>query len=122
MKIRLLLVAFVVGLVSSVGSDAVAHIAMTFPSPRCSAQKTGPCGEAPDCQSRGAAVVVLEPGQTVTIRWDEVIGHPSHYRIAFDDDGDDAFVDPVTEDDIVDPPVLPVLLDGIPDMTGRGAS
>ena len=69
---------------------------------------------------RGSDVTVFEPGQTVTVTWNETVGHPSHYRIAFDDDGTDAYADPAAPDDIVDPPVLPILLDGIPDMTGRG--
>lgn len=120
MRMRLVLAVSVTGLLIWSPKDVTAHIAMTSPTPRCSSQKAGPCGERPECRDRGATVAVFEPGQTITIRWNEFIGHPSHYRIAFDEDGDDAFVDPVTEDDIVTPPVLPVLLDGILDMTGTG--
>jgi MYXO-CTERM domain-containing protein len=34
---------------------------------------------------------VYTPGETITVRWNEYIDHPSYYRIAFDDDGDNGF-------------------------------
>lgn len=82
----------------------------------CSNQKSSPCGGS--CDSRSDRVSVFEPGETITVRWDETINHPGHYRIAFDDDGSDDFADPADFDDIQDPPVLPVLLDGIADKNG----
>ncbi|WP_428265397.1 SCE4755 family polysaccharide monooxygenase-like protein [Haliangium sp.] len=95
-----------------VGSNALAHIQLDEPAQRCADQKAGPCG---GCNDRSSTVTVYEPGQTITVRWRETINHPGHYRIAFDDDGQDDFQDPTGFDDIQDPPVLPVLLDGILD-------
>jgi uncharacterized protein (TIGR03382 family) len=56
--------------------------------------KTGPCGEAGG--ERTGNVTYYEPGETIEVSWDEYIDHPGHYRIAFDDDGVDDFVDPAT--------------------------
>jgi hypothetical protein len=33
------------------------------------------------------------------VEWDETVDHPGHYRIAFDDDGDDVFVNPNNPND-----------------------
>ena len=68
---------------------ASAHIAMTKPAPRTDAQKTGPCGASGS--RRGSRVTNFAPGETITIEWNETIDHPGHYRVAFDDDGEDAF-------------------------------
>src|SRR5258706_15682682 len=73
-------------------STASAHIAMTYPAPRTSALKTGPCGAAGS--TRGTTVTTFDPGQTITVEWDETVAHPGHYRIAFDDNGDDVFKNP----------------------------
>lgn len=54
--------------------------------------KAGPCGTAGSV--RGTNVYTFEPGQTITVNLVETIPHPSYFRIAFDDDGDDDFVDP----------------------------
>jgi uncharacterized protein (TIGR03382 family) len=76
---------------------ASAHIALNYPAPRTSAQKAGPCGAAGS--ARGDKVTTFEPGQTIVVEWDETVDHPGHYRIAFDDDGDDAFVNPNNPND-----------------------
>lgn len=75
---------------------ASAHIAMTSPAPRGTDQKAGPCGKAGS--TRGTNVTEFAPGETVTVEWDETVDHPGHYRIAFDDDGND-FTNPNNPDD-----------------------
>lgn len=76
---------------------AHAHIAMTSPRPRSAGQKTGPCGDAGSM--RGQNITTYRPGETITLEWDETVGHPGHYRIAFDDDGNDVFTNPRQPDD-----------------------
>lgn len=71
---------------------AYAHIAMTFPTPRGIDQKAGPCGAAGS--TRGTKITEFAPGATITVEWDETVDHPGHYRISFDDDGND-FMNPV---------------------------
>jgi MYXO-CTERM domain-containing protein len=68
-------------------ATASAHITMTSPAPRTVAQKSGPCGAAGS--TRGATVTKFAPGATIMVEWDETVEHPGHYRIAFDDDGND---------------------------------
>lgn len=106
------LVAFLL----SGASVASAHITMTSPAPRTDAQKTGPCGAAGSV--RGDTVAVFAPGETIVVSWNETIDHTSHYRIAFDADGQDDFVEPAGRDDLYNSPA--VLLDGIGDRTGGG--
>ena len=77
-------------LAAAVSTAAVtqAHIALIQPSPRYigdSMLKDGPCGVANDM--RGATSTTFEPGQTITVMWDETIEHPGHYRILFAADG-----------------------------------
>ena len=85
-----------VGLVAHT-TTAYAHIALTFPTPRSADQKAGPCGAAGS--TRGTKVSTFRPGDTITVEWDETVDHPGHYRIAFDDDGSDAFQNPNRPDD-----------------------
>jgi hypothetical protein len=54
--------------------------------------KDGPCGR--DGGARGENVYTYEPGSTITIKAKEFIPHPGYFRIAFDSDGDDGFLDP----------------------------
>lgn len=68
-------------------STAFAHIAMTVPAVRTVDQKSGPCGATGSV--RGSNVTEFQPGETITLEWDETVDHPGHYRIAFDDDGND---------------------------------
>lgn len=92
---------------------AEAHITQTFPAPRTASQKQGPCGltDSP----RGPAQV-FEPGETITVTWNETVEHPGHYRIAFDVDGED-FPLPNNPDDDFDV----ILVDQIPDRNVSGA-
>ena len=71
---------------------ASAHIALTYPPPRTADQKSGPCGATGSKRSK--TVTTFAPGATIAVEWDETIDHPGHFRIAFDDDGDDVFVNP----------------------------
>jgi hypothetical protein len=56
--------------------------------------KAGPCGRANG--GRGTNIYTYAPGETITIRWVEFVPHPGYYRVAFDEDGDDGFMDPRT--------------------------
>jgi MYXO-CTERM domain-containing protein len=102
-------------LVSGIG-PARAHIELASPTPRTAAQKDGPCGAVGSV--RGDDVTLLPAGGTVELRWDETIDHPGHFRISFDEDGQDGFVDPAGYDDLDSAPT--VLLDGIEDRDGGG--
>jgi hypothetical protein len=53
-------------------------------------QKMFPC----DGKRGDGPVYTFAPGTTVTLSIDEQIPHPSYFRIAFDNDGDDDFVEP----------------------------
>lgn len=79
-----------------VASLAQAHLALTTPSSRYggggSEIKQPPCGVAGG--TRTDNVYTYEPGATISIEWNEYINHPGHFRIAFDDDGDDDFTIP----------------------------
>jgi len=76
--------------------EARAHLGLDSPTSRYGPDvlKTGPCGVAGG--ERTGNVTHYEPGETIEVRWEEYIDHPGHYRIAFDDEGDDDFVDPAT--------------------------
>lgn len=76
---------------------AHAHIALKVPAARTTAQKAGPCGAAGS--TRGSTVTTYQPGETITIEWDETVDHPGHYRIGFDSDGDDDFINPLRSTD-----------------------
>jgi len=54
--------------------------------------KAGPCGKAGG--TKGTNVYTYAPGQKITVSVIESIPHPSYFRFAFDDDGDDAFIEP----------------------------
>jgi hypothetical protein len=95
---------------------AAAHIALMDPPPRTDALKVGPCGAGGG--ARGTAVTPLRPGATITVKWEETVDHPGHFRIAFDEDGDDLFVDPAGFEDVSGGPG--VLVDGIADRSGGG--
>ena len=100
-----------IALLVSLAAPAAAHIELLAPAKRVSGLKTGPCGERDSV--RGDDVCELRPGATITVAWDETVDHPGHYRIAFDQDGDDDFFDPASFEDVSGGPG--VLLDGIAD-------
>lgn len=78
-------------------SLAYAHIQLKVPAARTTEQKAGPCGAAGSV--RGSKVTTYQPGETITIEWDETVDHPGHYRVAFDSDGDDDFINPLRSTD-----------------------
>lgn len=99
-------------------APAGAHLDVLDPPSRHgrAALKEPPCGMLDG--SRSATPLVLAPGARLRLRWEEFVDHPSHYRVAFDDDGDDDFVDPATIDERFSNDT--VLLDGIEDRAGGG--
>ncbi len=92
---------------------ASAHLDLTMPTSRYGPEvlKDGPCGIPGGARSEN--VTYFEPGETIEVRWDEYVDHPGHYRISFDPDGDDDFVDPATMMELDSNEA--VLLDGIDD-------
>lgn len=114
-------------LAAALASPATAHLDLQYPASRYghAVLKEGPCGVAGG--ERSATVTRLEPGAAIEVVWDEYIDHPGHFRIAFDQDGDDDFVDPACLDDChTRAPQIErysnhtVLLDGIPDTPEGG--
>ncbi len=84
-------------------------------------QKAPPCGDAGNAVATGA-VTAYQAGDTITITIDETIYHPGHYRIALAvNDPSELPEEPiVTPNDspcgtapIQNPPVFPVLADGV---------
>lgn len=106
-------------------TSASAHLGLVDPPSRYGqgTLKTGPCGRLNG--TRSANVTTVEAGSVLTLTFDEYIDHPGHFRISFDDDGDDDFVDPAcTADCDTTTPTIDrysnanVLLDGIADTAG----
>ncbi len=97
-------------------AGARAHLGLDAPASRYGPEelKPGPCG-LPNGE-RTQNVTYYEPGETIEVRWNEYVDHPGHYRIAFDADGDDDFVDPATMTDFYSNDA--VLIDDIPDEYG----
>ena len=83
----------------SYAAPASAHISLEKGGTHLSrygdaALKEGPCGTAGG--KRGTNVYTYAPGQTIAISLVETIAHPSYFRIAFDNDGDDGFIEPAS--------------------------
>jgi hypothetical protein len=110
--------------------SASAHLALEFPVSRHGPNvlKEGPCGIQDS--SRGNNISVFAPGDSIEVSWDEYINHPGHFRIAFDESGENGFQEPicldncdsrnmVIEQQAGDPSVL---LDAIPDTPSGGLS
>ncbi|MBI1814884.1 MAG: hypothetical protein HYR72_07900 [Deltaproteobacteria bacterium] len=92
MKALLQLVAF--GFAVALATPAAAHVGLRYPPSRYgdNVLKSGPCGIAGG--ARTSHVTVLEPGASITVVWDEYVNHPGHFRLSFDAEGDNGFVDP----------------------------
>jgi hypothetical protein len=105
--------ALLLGIVALAPIEAKAHLGLSAPASRYGPDtlKTGPCGVSGG--ERTETVTYYEPGETIEVSWDEYVDHPGHYRIAFDEDGDDDFVDPATMMELYSNEA--VLLDGIDD-------
>jgi hypothetical protein len=110
---RFLPVPLFLALVALAPLEARAHLGLDVPTSRYGPDvlKTGPCGSADG--ERTGNVTYYAPGETIEVVWDEYVDHPGHYRIAFDDDGVDDFVDPATMMELYSNDT--VLLDGIED-------
>ena len=54
--------------------------------------KQGPCGKKDG--ERSSNVYTYKAGETISVKLREFIPHPGYFRIAFDSDGDDDFVNP----------------------------
>lgn len=116
--------ALVFAVVVAGALPAAAHLGLDYPPSRYGPNvlKIGPCGIGGGLRSNN--VTTLEPGATIEVAWDEYVDHPGHYRIAFDIDGDDDFVDPpcLSGCNSRSPTIEfysndAVVLDGIPDET-----
>jgi MYXO-CTERM domain-containing protein len=107
----------VLGAVTLTSGTALAHIRLNEPAPRFS--PTGVDQKSPMCGAGTPTgdVTWYQPGETITVQWDETIDHPGHFRISLDSDGgDDDLVDPTSYTDFDVAPS--VLLDNIPDNGG----
>lgn len=106
-----------------IAANSYAHLWLTDPPARHPADdlKYGPCGVGtPDSRTTNPDLIsTYSPGETITVTWTETVDHdPSHYRIAFSEDGDTEFFDPTNYDDIRTG--YPILLDGIADADAGG--
>lgn len=111
-----------------VGDDVEAHFTLQSPPALStqdelgSPQKTAPCGPDGAGDPTGA-VTTYQAGSTITITIDEKIHHPGHYRVALAIDDPNELPDappvtPTANDEcastvIQDPPVFPILADGM---------
>lgn len=111
-------------------ASAAAHVRFVTPTPRHPTPnredntiKTAPCGVENDSRTTDESrITVYEPGETITVEFNETIDHPGFFRISFDDDGQDAFQAPLARSEVMATPVLPVLLDDIDDHGPGGYS
>ncbi len=83
----------------TVAAPAMAHIDLDSAGSHLSRYgrkliKQGPCGKTDGL--RGKNVYTYAPGETIEVKISEFIPHPGYFRIAFDDNGDDGFVNPQT--------------------------
>ena len=84
----------------SVAAPALAHTVLMEPEPRVtgmtgSGLKERHCGEGA-LDRRSDTVTTYTAGDTITVKFWETIPHPGYFRISFDADGQDDFVDPPT--------------------------
>jgi hypothetical protein len=109
LRVRLLVILAI----ASLPATALAHLTVDYPVARYPAveQKAEPCGRAGGTRSQN--VTTFAPGETITIELRETINHPSHFRVSFDDDGDDDFCYPASTTDFYTCPS--VFLDNIAD-------
>jgi Lytic polysaccharide mono-oxygenase, cellulose-degrading len=98
------------------GGVAQAHVYLMTPSPRnMESLKEGPCGAAGSVRTTN--VTEYRPGEEITVTFRDEFNHTGHYRIAFDTDGVNDFVDPAAENDFDNSPA--VLKDAILDEPGN---
>jgi MYXO-CTERM domain-containing protein len=111
-----------------VSAGASAHISLDSPKSRYfdmqkmeadqnSPQKQAPCGMRGDKRTTNSALITtFKPGEQITVKWHETIGHPGHYRIAFLENGQD--FPPGTTTPVASP-TAPILADGIKDDSSK---
>jgi len=106
---------------------AHAHFVLSSPAAVYEQSGLGDPQKAPPCGDDGSAVMTgevtaFQGGDTLTVTIDETVFHPGHYRIALaiNDPSELPEEPPVTPADtpcgsapIMDPPVFPVLADGV---------
>ena len=100
--------------VAAAGSEAAAHMKLMFPADRIMTNGRGnPQKGMANCVNgtRTNVRTVLKAGSTIMVESIETVNHPGHFRISFDDDGEDAFKDPTNGIDIMNPVAMPVLAD-----------
>jgi hypothetical protein len=116
-------------LVLSVPGDANAHIRLLEPASWVvegdlgDPQKEAPCGGTNVTET--GDVTTFRAGETITVRWQETVGHSGHFRISLARDRAD-LIDPVVETsngdgvsgnsisaEIMNPVAYPVLKDGL---------
>jgi hypothetical protein len=102
MKLRLALCFSAMSVLLGFAPSVWAHSTITLPKPRevnaSGGIKAGPCGYDAKPATAVPAANTFKPGATIMMAWTEVIGHPGWYRVAFDQDGQDGFVDPTQAD------------------------
>src|SRR5436309_1424171 len=89
--------SLVVAIVLAAATPAAAHISLEQGGTHLSRYgesylKDGPCGKAGG--TRGTHIYTYAPGQTITVSLVETIPHPSYFRFAFQQSGDNEFVEP----------------------------
>jgi MYXO-CTERM domain-containing protein len=90
-NLTMTLAALALGASTLVALPARAHINVVgMLKSRGGDEKHFPC----DGKRGDGPVYTFQPGATITIGIDEAIAHPSYFRIAFDNDGEDGFVEP----------------------------
>jgi MYXO-CTERM domain-containing protein len=115
-----------VALMTLAPSDVAAHFVLEEPAASRTQdalgnpQKLGPCGGEGGADT--GEITAVQTGSTITITIDETIFHPGHYRVslAMNDPSELPPEPPVTAGSspcgsttIMDPPVFPVLADGV---------
>ena len=80
-------------------------------------QKQGPCGSTTGTPT--GVVTTVEAGATLTVKWQETVLHPGHFRLALTDDRA-TLREPVAtvtggvcQSALVEPAVAPILADGV---------
>jgi MYXO-CTERM domain-containing protein len=124
---RALLLVAAIGASMLAPVTAQAHFVLTSPPAAAEQGGLGDPQKAPPCGDDGTTVTtdIITPfsaGDTVTITIDEKIPHPGHYRISLAiNDPSELPAEPAVHEgdmacgtaDIMDPPVFPVLADGV---------
>jgi MYXO-CTERM domain-containing protein len=127
---RFLAFAFVLSAGTFLPAAARAHFILQAPanwieqSTAGDPQKTAPCGPGPgEAMTATGMVATLSQGGQVTVTINETVFHPGHYRVALSTTGQaglpaDPPVTPVGTDqcgmkEIMNPPQLPVIADGM---------